>query len=188
MGFDWNIDRVIQLVGYIFDVKGSRQLNTMAVLKLLYISDRESLRERGYPLTGDDHYALEYGPVPSRIYDLTKTERNYRFKTGDNERWEEFFETDGYNLLIRKDPGTDELTEYEKRKLREIVSEHDDLSQFDLSDFTHEFPEWKKNDPGNSSRPISLRDILNAIGRSEDVKQIYLMKGEDRTLADLFED
>ncbi len=37
---------------------------------------------------------------------------------------------------------------------------------------THELPEWRTNDPGESSREISLADIPEAVGRGADLDEI----------------
>jgi hypothetical protein len=36
-----------------------------------------------------------------------------------------------------------------------------------LSRLTHDFEEWKQNDPGTSSRRIPLRDMLAALGLAD---------------------
>jgi hypothetical protein len=38
------------------------------------------------------------------------------------------------------------------------------LGDWELVDHTHTFPEWIKNNPGESSRDIDLADILAAVG------------------------
>jgi uncharacterized phage-associated protein len=40
--------------------------------KILYFSDRDHLLDWGRPISGDSYFALEHGPVPSRIYNLLK--------------------------------------------------------------------------------------------------------------------
>jgi hypothetical protein len=41
-----------------------------------------------------------------------------------------------------------------------------------IGGLTHNFAEWKKNDPGASSRPIPLSDTLEAIGQGGAVAEI----------------
>ena len=53
-------------------------------------------------------------------------------------------------------------------------------------DITHTFPEWKKNHPGESSRPIPMQDILEAVGRSDQAEAIERDAKAARSLAKLF--
>ena len=53
----------------------------------------------------------------------------------------------------------------EPDKLQEIAKRYEDQDEWDLSQHTHEFPEWQKNEAGKSCRPIPLEDILQAVDR-----------------------
>jgi len=64
------------------------------------------------------------------------------------------------------------LSRYEIEKLDEVCRKHRDDDEFDLVQITHDYEEWKKNDPGDSSKPIPFRDILEAVGREKDYADI----------------
>src|SRR5439155_15696698 len=42
------------------------------LIKMLYLADRELLKKRGQPLTGDQPVSMKNGPVLTTTYDLTK--------------------------------------------------------------------------------------------------------------------
>jgi uncharacterized phage-associated protein len=132
----------------------------MRLLKLLYIADREALREIGRTISGDNHAALKKGPILSEFYDIIKGE------TVLSSHFAKCFSSAGYQLILKKDAGNGHLNRYEIRKLRAISAEYMNVDDEDLSEITHAFPEWIKNrPPGDSSRPIPLTDIADAVGK-----------------------
>ncbi len=136
-------------------------MSYMRVLKLLYIADREALRETGHTITGDNAVAMKHGPVLSRLYDLIK---------GGNilaPQWDQYIKKDGYQISLAQDPGNGTLSKYDIEKIEEVCTDHREMSDFEIVDKTHEFPEWIRNDPGESSRRIPLEDILEAVGRAD---------------------
>jgi len=189
MGFVFDLERAIQLTSCIFDCLECRKLNAMKILKLLYVADRESLRKAGYPLTGDVPYAMPHGPVLSQIYDLMKTERAGADMTSDLEekRWCEFFAKEQHDVCLLNNPGDDELSEHDKTTLRDVCSKYGEWNAFALSEYTHGFPEWRNNEAGTSSRPIPLRDLLDAVGRFEDAEAIEQAQREEAHFACLFQ-
>ena len=70
-------------------------------------------------------------------------------------------------MALRVDPGTSELSRVEERIIEEIFAAHGQKDAFALADECHrDFPEW--NDPGESSSPIDISDIIAALNLSED--------------------
>ena len=57
-----------------------------------------------------------------------------------------------------------ERSRYEIAKLQEVAKRYEDHDEWDLSQHTHDFPEWQKNAAGKSCRPIPLEDIRRAVG------------------------
>jgi len=186
--FHFNVRRAIQLAAFCIRQSESDRMNSMKLIKLLYIADRESLRIAGYALTGDAAFALPHGPVLTRIYDLTKTSNDWAFlgESPEEELWCTHFTVDGYDLCIAKEPGEDRLSEYDKQVISEVMHRYGQLDQFELRDLTHEFAEWRNNDPGSSSRPIPLRDILEALGRQEAIETVEQAQREDQHFANVF--
>jgi hypothetical protein len=78
--------------------------------------------------------------------------------------WDQFFRKDRYDLSLVTDPGVKKLSRYEIRKLQAIARRHMDDDEWALSQLTHDFPEWQKNNPGSSTRPIPWQDTFEAMG------------------------
>jgi len=162
MIFHFNIDKSIQAIAALLHFHGTKEMSYLRLLKLLYIADRESLKETGRSITGDLVVAMEHGPVLSGIFDLIKGEHSAWAL------WSESFRKNGYRVELIRDPGNGKLSKYEIGKLRELSERFSDRNEWDMVEFVHEFPEWKKNNPGKSSKPIPIEDILEAIGRLAD--------------------
>jgi uncharacterized phage-associated protein len=180
--FRFRLDKTIQAVALLLQDDHVDQSSYLKLLKLLYIADRESLKETGRPITGDRAVAMEHGPVLSHLYDLIKGEDS-------REEWTRFFRTDGsFRVQAVADPGTDKLCKYEVEKLREVSTRYAECSRWQLRDETHKLPEWQKNDPGKSVRPIPLEDILEAVDRADALSTIEQDAREDVKFARLFGD
>lgn len=158
--FRFDLDKAIQAVAFLLKQAKDNTKNYTWLLKLLYIADVESLKESGYPITGDEPHAMESGPVLSEIYDHIKGEKI------DN--WQSYFTRDGYAIKLQEDPGEGKLCPYEIEKLKELWEKHKNKSLGDMIDLTHEFEEYKQNEPScNTSTPIPLSDILERVNLSD---------------------
>jgi uncharacterized phage-associated protein len=179
MVFRFNLEKTIQAIAAFLHFHGSKEMSYLRMLKLLYLADRESLRETGRPITGDRVVAMEHGPVLSSVYDLIKGEH-----TGWSV-WSKFLGKKGYRIELLQDPGNGVLSKYEIGKLRVMTERYADQNEWDLVEIVHALDEWKKNDPGKSSKPIPFEDILEAIGRCED-KEAILQDARDQAAFDRF--
>jgi uncharacterized phage-associated protein len=139
----------------------------LALIKLLYKADREALRRWGVPVTTARHVSMKLGPVVSEIYDLIKASGN---PDAHPSFWGAYIKRQSaYDVALSQDPGGSELSRAEEKLIDEIFEVDGQKDGFTLAEETHRiFPEWK--DPGSSSYPIELSDILDAIGASEDEK------------------
>lgn len=185
MSFHFDVKKVAQAAACLLKSMGEDRHNFMAVLKMLYIADRESLKETGFPITGDTYVAMKHGMVLSRTYDLIKTPRDWPEKDAEEDFWVAHFRRKNHDLCGLCDPGLDELSDYEIDKLREVGERYKATDRFALAQLTH-FPEWKKNDPGDSSVAVSMKDLLEAVGRGDDVGAISQAACEDVYFSSLF--
>ncbi|HEV3201856.1 MAG TPA: Panacea domain-containing protein [Bryobacteraceae bacterium] len=140
-------------------------LNYTALIKLLYKADRDALRRFGLPITTDKYVSMKLGPVTSRIYDQIKASAN---PNAHPTFWSAHIQRIGpVSVVLRIDPGTSELSPAEERLIGEVFAADGGKDRFELADECHrDFPEW--NDPGGTSTPISISDIVLALGLSED--------------------
>jgi uncharacterized phage-associated protein len=164
--FPLKVLKTIQATGVLLRSDCVQRMNYMRLLKLLYLADRESLSETGRPITGGPVTAMERGPVLEEVYLLIRGQHR------EMPLWDSFFQKDRYDLVLVCDPDVGKLSKYEISKLQEIAKRHEDMDEWDLVQFTHDLPEWKRNDPGSSSKPIPLANILEAVGRASDVEAV----------------
>ncbi len=174
--------KAVQATSILLKPSPDMTMSYMKLIKLLYIADRESIKETRAPITGDRPVAMPHGPVLSSIYDFIMKRDRPGIET-----WEQFFETAGIDIVLLNEPGTDELCPYEVDKLREIAARYADHTQWDLRDLTHEFDEWKRNDPGHSSQAIPLEHIIDAVGLSNEIDEILQDREDSKYFASIFQ-
>lgn len=161
-------EKVAQMAAYLLLKRGGR-MAYLKLMKLLYLSNRRSIVERGRMMGEDALYSMKHGPVMSNTLDLI---RETHKKGG--KYWFELIQTEGNDVVLRCDPrkvniddALDALSRSDIKILDGVFAEFGHMNRFDLRDMTHlkEYcPEWK--DPGTSRQPIDCRDILIFEGRS----------------------
>lgn len=153
-------------------------MNYYRLLKLLYIADRESVRQFGRPIVGGRLVAMDRGPLHSAGFDLM---------TGKDpaiSEWSQFFATQRFEIAMIRDPGNDTLSKREIELLNRVRDEHEAHDDWDVGELTHEFEEFKKNlAPRGKSKTIPFEDVLEAVGRAAD-KPAILKDAENKALFD----
>jgi len=159
-----NYKKIFQTLNY-FAIKEDGTINRLKALKLIWLSDRLHLRLYGRTITGDTYYALKNGPVPSMAKNFSELNLTYL----EDSEYEY-----GKNIILP-------IGKYDFKSLCEIekkVFSQSDLTVMDavLSDFgnkeweeltelSHNFPEWKKFESGlisnyRSRYVMDLNDFL----------------------------
>lgn len=59
----------------LFLAKQGGEIDLYALLKTIYYADKYHFQKWGRTITGDAHHRLEFGPVPTKIYDMLKSVR-----------------------------------------------------------------------------------------------------------------
>lgn len=154
--------KAAQASAVLLKTEPARRMSRLRLLKLLYIADRECLKERKRPITGDRPVAMDHGPVLSHTYDLLKG------KDVGSPAWDRYLHTVGRDVELVEDPGVGKLSRYEIERLQEVANRFRDWNDWKVADYTHEFPEYKRNEPPKGSRnPIPVDHVLEAIGLLE---------------------
>ncbi len=182
--FKLDILKTVQAMALLLKATNRSRLEYLSLLKMLYIADRESLADVGRPITGDAAVAMENGPVLSGVYDLL----NANVPGDDLRLWMNHLHRDNYHLELIRDPGADQLSPYEQRKLAQVACRYKDHDWKDLIRITHNLPEWEWNRPDREQgilvRSIPLSDIVKAVGREKDADWIF----EDARAAAVLDD
>lgn len=162
-----NLRKTIQATGVLLRRERGSRMNYMRLLKVLYIADRECLRQLGHTITRDRYVAMERGPVLSTVLDLVK-DRDMRAKF-----WTKFFRTCGYQIEMTSHPGLGTLSKAEIDILHAVSEKYEGFDEWDMVKECHTFPEWVDNQPPEGSvRDIPLAETILAVGRKEDAEHI----------------
>ena len=140
----FNTEKSLQAVLYVANRLKRRDFHK--IFKVLYFADREHLAKYGRPITGDTYVAMEYGPVPSMIYDIFKGVR------GDGYQW----------------PQIGEFKKLFQIKNRYNVEPLQDADQYYLSneivEKSHAFA-WSKTSLNDR---MAIEDIMQESGADEE--------------------
>lgn len=165
MSFRFDLDKAIQATGVLLREMPHRWMTRLRLLKLLYIADRESIRETGHPITGDRVIAMEHGPVLSQVYQCI------RGSAFGLDRWERHFMSEGVSVRMKRETSVDELSRYEVETLQRVSQEREGKDEWDIVEESHTtFPEWER--PTTPWQVIPFETILGAVGRGEQAEQI----------------
>lgn len=132
------------------------------LLKLMYLADRQSFVETGYPITGAKMVSMDKGPILSEVYSqIAWGEDSETFWSKCITAPSDF----GVSLRFAVDEFL-HLSDYEEELLGGVFDQYGHLEPWALARFTHTLPEWR--DPDGSSLPIDTRVILEEAGKSND--------------------
>lgn len=183
----FNVERTAQAAAVILSTAGGGAMNYTLLLKLLYLADRRAMELSGFPITGDDPYAMKHGPVLSKTYDLIKGSTRQADLIHDLPNWKQWIRTvNDYQVQLAADPGHRKLSRFERRILIDISQRYSGQDVWELVSHLHEtLPEWKNSYiPDGSSHPISPREILDAVGQSANVAYILETAEEHRLISE----
>jgi hypothetical protein len=164
--------------GLLLKIHG-RRMPYFLLVKLIVLAELESLKRRGWPISGDDIFAMERGPIPSTIYDLAKE------KFGLGGYWGEFIRRAGeYDVELLREPDLDQLSEAEIEILRDVYEADGEKHALRISERLHkEHPDWKTD---GGSRRIPFEEILRAIGKNDkEIAEIAVNSAESNAIHDL---
>lgn len=105
-------DKAVEILFYVI-----RRIPDMyAAFKILYFATREHLHRYGSTLFDEDFAAMEYGPVPSYLYDVVRTARGDCLYPVPKEHADSL-SVDGSDLIPRREPDLDRLSASERECL-----------------------------------------------------------------------
>lgn len=157
--------RVTQIASKFLKRHGGK-IKYLKLIKLLYIVDREALRQHGYPLTGDQYFSLPHGPVVSEAQDLITDDPEFV----NSDYWKNYIQTKGNDVELVDEPPSDALSPVASQLIEEVDEQFGDYTRWELRDKTHDFAEWE--DPGKGRLPITYKSILEAVGKEEKAEEL----------------
>lgn len=148
----------IQALNYLAHHAPGRELDKIDALKLLYLADRDQLRDGGYrTILGDEYDARKFGPVARKANRLIE---HMARNGGDKDGWLSVERRPGGRISIRplrplRPAHMDKLSKSDVQSLDRVLRLWTTVP--DLVSFTHRFPEWNKHEAALRAGARSVR-------------------------------
>jgi uncharacterized phage-associated protein len=180
--FTFNYKKVTQGLNS-FALKEGGRINKMKALKLVYIADRYHLRKYGRLITNDTYFAMNYGPVPSGAKDIAEASEVF-LDRNEGEYSSQYIISED-NLTMRSLHPVDEVvfSESDIEALEFAWATFGHFDQFQLADYTHHYPEWKRHEQSLKSDSrilISLEDFFN--DPAPGIEQCFVLSEDDKSI------
>lgn len=134
LGISVNESKVGALLAYLSFLMPNIQLRKL--IKLVYLVDEESVRQRAIPLTWLDYYAWEKGPVAPEVYAIKDGALN-KYVTclkGEDEKWH-VNSVKQAPYLIDKDMLC--MSQWEQNLVNAVIEKYKDMDADELTNETH---------------------------------------------------
>jgi len=158
-------DKALEVILYIAGNLSDATLHSIS--KILYLADKLHLQEYGRLICGDRYVAMEYGPVPSAIYDMMKVAAK---RASIDVDWDEMTQNamgvmQGRNIVPKRGCNMDLISESEIECLQQIIADYGDKSFGELTDITHDSA-WEETD---ENQTMAVDSIVNALANASEV-------------------
>jgi len=143
MPLSFSYRKTTQALNFFALASGGR-INKMKALKLLYFADRYHLRKNGRPITNDEYFAMNFGPVASGGKDLAE---GSDFRPDVEKTYAgQFLNPSQFEYASLHELDRDVFSETDLEALSFAWSRFGAQDQFTLAEITHAYPEWKKHE------------------------------------------
>jgi uncharacterized phage-associated protein len=166
--FPFDEEKALAAVLYIIN-KMNGCVDTYKLVKIIYFADQMHLVTYGRSIVGDEYVPMEYGPVPSTIFNAVKLSNNINSPYKLFSAKLSITPDDNYGWLVKSTnkPDMDELSQSDVECIDISVAENKDLSFGQLMTKSHN-QAWKNATLRGLFR-IPIEDIARDGGASEDV-------------------
>ena len=177
----YNHKKATQLINY-FAAYNQGAINKMKALKLIWLVNRLHLRRYARTVTGDTHYAMEWGAVPSNTKNVV--ESKVAAQSIEKQYFDQFLYLDGQTISSVQEVNAKVFSETDLEVADEILKNYNVLDQFELAEYSHYFPEWKRfQDKIEKSGSSYKMDINDFFENYIDEKGLFNDKKEDLEIA-----
>lgn len=158
-------DVAIQAILYILKMMGGK-CDIHKCHKILYFADNEHLSKYGRSITGDAYVRMDFGPVPTCIYDLFKAVRGDSFFASqvDDVRNGSFHFVNNKDIAAVAEPDMSYLSESDVEMLNKYIEKLRDKDFIEVTDASHGYA-WMHT---AQNAIISVRDCLTEMGDTEE--------------------
>lgn len=162
----FNKEKAIHAILYI--LAHLKRKDTHKVSKILFFADQKHLVEYGRSITGDEYFAMEFGPVPSNIFDIFKALRGEGFFANSVGDLADFFEVNAFYVHPKQEANLDYLSQTDIECLDEAIDKCKDLTFGELTNLSHGLA-WGNTRP---NARMTLKDILLEVVEDEEFAQM----------------
>ena len=175
----FNIRKSAQVVAF-FAMKEGGKINIVKAMKLVYLADRQSVKDYGFPILDEPRFSMKNGPINSYTYDFAGGET----KTEGTE-WANYLEDRANNEIASKKnisyDDFDELSKADLSCLNQVWDMVGHMRTWDLVDWVYDkknVPEWENPlESGAKSLGIPLSRILLNVGCQDPDEQLKVIEG-----------
>ena len=170
-------DIAIQAILYILQRMGG-SCDIHRCHKILYFADNEHLSKYGRSITGDAYVRMDFGPVPTCIYDLFKAVRgdSYFAAQVDDVRRDCFLFVNNKDIEAMAKPNMEYLSESDVEMLDKYIEQLKGKDFNEVSNVSHGYA-WSHT---AQNGVISVRNRLTEMGDSDE----YIKYIEDQMRAE----
>jgi uncharacterized phage-associated protein len=143
--------KIINSILFFVNKSKNNSITRLKLMKLLWLSDRLHLNKYGRLILKDNYCALPHGPVPSLALDYSKSSLP-----------EKYF-VKGFCIVSNATFEKDYFSKSDIEVMEFVWNKFGNLSEFDLRDLSHQFPEWLrfKADLENTYTPNSYDMVMD---------------------------
>jgi uncharacterized phage-associated protein len=159
-----NIEKIIAVLLFVLNKSKHHSFDIHKLCKILYFADQKHLVRYGRTIVKDTYIAMDWGSVPSYVYDVYKS---IKANKSESLKFQEYFEVfNGTDIYAKVNPNEEILSESEIECLIESVNENKDLEFNDLVEKSHQ-QAWSKARLNSPNSPISIFDIAVEAGANK---------------------
>ncbi|MFZ3160695.1 MAG: Panacea domain-containing protein [Rhodoferax sp.] len=142
------------------------QLPLIKLMKLLYLAERQSLKQYGEPISGDKLVSMDNGPVLSKTLDYINgavLSCDGGWDTWVSDRADHMVALRDASMIRSPEQDLLALSDSDIEVLDAVWAEFGHWDRWALVSYTHDkLPEWQ--DPHGSALPISYTSLFSALG------------------------
>lgn len=152
--------QVAAQVAAFFTQKEGGEIAVLKLIKLVYLADRESMSQTGFPITNDNFVSMPHGPVNSQTLNLVDG-------SAESIAWSDLLsDRADYKLGLTRsleEDDLDDLSDADIEALEKVWAEFGHMDRWQIRDWTHDnCPEWE--DPNGSANPLPHERVLKYLG------------------------
>lgn len=177
----FNVDKNKTLNAALYVLNNLGEADYHKTFKILYFADQNHLKSYGRPVTGDTYQAMNFGPVPSFLYDIFKAAEkgSHPFQEAMDMSGSFAVRREGNVPIVtaKQQADVDELSDSEIGVLNASIEENKGLNFEQLVDKSHD-DAWTEA-AEKQDIEMSYLKIAKAAGTSDDMISYITLNAEN---------